>query len=220
MNVPYHPQFCKLQRIYLLEIGRLIPAQPNFHTLYKREQCSPKHELFSDFVVSYDSWVYELSVHIKVSPQNHIFLLFGSHFKSVYFSGDALYIKTWKLHIRWKKEKIRDSLQEFDDVKKGQFGRKLLSLLTNNRCALHVIRYRFSILVYYFTVTSAKTWILLSIGIFSIAIIHFFFFTQDHRPVTINAVGLFSIYTHVYFWGSFSWASDPPSCLQYSIASK
>ena len=49
MKVSYHPQFCKLQRIYISQIGRLIPAQPNFHTLYKSEQFSPKHELFRTF---------------------------------------------------------------------------------------------------------------------------------------------------------------------------
>ena len=70
-----YAQFWKLQRIYLSQIGRLIPAQPNFHTLYKSEQCSPKHELFSNFLVSYKSWVYEFFIHIKLFPQNHIFFL-------------------------------------------------------------------------------------------------------------------------------------------------
>ena len=40
------------------KIGRQIPAQPNFHTLYKSDQCSSKHELFSDFLVSYKTLVH------------------------------------------------------------------------------------------------------------------------------------------------------------------
>ena len=50
-------------------IGRLIPAQPNFLTLHKSEQCSPRHELFSDFLVSYESWDHNLSIHIKLFPR-------------------------------------------------------------------------------------------------------------------------------------------------------
>ena len=34
--------------------GQPILAQRNFHTLYKSGQCSTKHELCSDFLVSYD----------------------------------------------------------------------------------------------------------------------------------------------------------------------
>ena len=40
----------------LSQNGQPILAQPNFHTLNKSGQCSPKHKLFSDFVVSYDRW--------------------------------------------------------------------------------------------------------------------------------------------------------------------
>ena len=75
MNLSYHPQFCKLQRTHLSQIGRLIPAQPNFHTIYKSEQCSPKHEFCSDLLVSYESWVHELSIHINLSSQNYIFFI-------------------------------------------------------------------------------------------------------------------------------------------------
>ena len=35
----------------LAQNGEPILAQPNFFTLYKRGQCSPTHELFSDSVV-------------------------------------------------------------------------------------------------------------------------------------------------------------------------
>ena len=38
----------------LSQNGQPILAQPNFHTLNKSGQCSPKHKLFSDFLVSYD----------------------------------------------------------------------------------------------------------------------------------------------------------------------
>ena len=34
----------------LSQNGQPILAQPNFHTLNKSGQCSPKHKLFSDFV--------------------------------------------------------------------------------------------------------------------------------------------------------------------------
>ena len=38
----------------LSQNGQPFLAQPNFHTLNKSGQCSPKHKLFSDFWVSYD----------------------------------------------------------------------------------------------------------------------------------------------------------------------
>ena len=38
----------------LSQNGQPILAQPNFHTLNKSGQCSPKNKLFSDFWVSYD----------------------------------------------------------------------------------------------------------------------------------------------------------------------
>ena len=37
----------------LSQNGQPILAQLNFHTLKKSGQCSPKHKLFSDFLVSY-----------------------------------------------------------------------------------------------------------------------------------------------------------------------
>ena len=57
------------------KIERLIPAQPNFHTLYKSEQCSFKHELFLDVLVSDESWDHKLSIHVNHSPQNQIFFI-------------------------------------------------------------------------------------------------------------------------------------------------
>ena len=36
-------EFCKRKKNLPLTKGRLIPAQPNFHTLHKSEQCSPNH---------------------------------------------------------------------------------------------------------------------------------------------------------------------------------
>ena len=38
----------------LSQNGQPILAQPNCHALNKSSQCSPKHKLFSDFLVSYD----------------------------------------------------------------------------------------------------------------------------------------------------------------------
>ena len=38
----------------LSQNGQAILAQPNVHTLNKSGQCSPKHELFSGILVSYD----------------------------------------------------------------------------------------------------------------------------------------------------------------------
>ena len=43
--------------------------QPNFHTLHKRGQCSPKHESFSTFLISYDS------IHIQISRKCFIFFI-------------------------------------------------------------------------------------------------------------------------------------------------
>ena len=39
----------------LSQNGQPTLAQPNFHTLNKSGQCSPKHELFSGVIVSYDT---------------------------------------------------------------------------------------------------------------------------------------------------------------------
>ena len=109
MNWSYPPQLriSYKGRIYLSEIRRPIPAQPNFHTLYKSEQCSLKHELFSGFLVSYERWVYELCIHINFSPRNHIFVFiwqpfqkckvfFGTHGRAKYPSnhGFSFHIKT------------------------------------------------------------------------------------------------------------------------------
>ena len=47
--------------------GQPILAQPNFHTLYKRDQCSLKHKLFSKLLVSYDRWDLQPSIHMKIS---------------------------------------------------------------------------------------------------------------------------------------------------------
>ena len=43
-NLSCHTQFRSLQMNHLSQIGGPIPAQPNFYTLYKSEQCSSKHE--------------------------------------------------------------------------------------------------------------------------------------------------------------------------------
>ena len=40
-----------------------ILAQPNFHTLYKSGQCSPKHKLFSVFFVSWHRWDLQPHIH-------------------------------------------------------------------------------------------------------------------------------------------------------------
>ena len=40
----------------LSQNGQPILAQPNFHTLYKTGQCSPKHKSISDFLMSCDRW--------------------------------------------------------------------------------------------------------------------------------------------------------------------
>ena len=53
-------------------IGGQIPAQPNLYTLYKSDQCSSMHELFSDFLVSYESWDYKLFIYINFFPKNHM----------------------------------------------------------------------------------------------------------------------------------------------------
>ena len=74
----YHIKFSFVSsnRLTSHKIGRQISAQPNFHTLYKSDQCSSKYELFSDFLVSYESWVHKLSKYIyiyKPFPQNYIY---------------------------------------------------------------------------------------------------------------------------------------------------
>ena len=48
------PAISTLRNFSLSQNRHPILAQPNFHTLYKSSQCSPKHELFSDLLVSYD----------------------------------------------------------------------------------------------------------------------------------------------------------------------
>ena len=50
INFSYHPQFHNLKGLFT-QTGRLIPVPPNFHTLYKTELCSPKHDLFWHFWV-------------------------------------------------------------------------------------------------------------------------------------------------------------------------
>ena len=44
-----------------------ILAQPNFHTFYKSGQCSSKHKLFSDLLVSYNRWDLQPHIHMKIS---------------------------------------------------------------------------------------------------------------------------------------------------------
>ena len=48
------PAISTLGDFSLSRNGQPILAQPNFHSLYKSGQCSPKHKLFSDLLVSYD----------------------------------------------------------------------------------------------------------------------------------------------------------------------
>ena len=87
------------------KIERLIPAQPNFHTLYKSEQCSFKHELFLDVLVSDESWDHKLSIHVNHSPQNQIFFIRQPFQKCIVFFETHgiprlhLLITDWKLSI-------------------------------------------------------------------------------------------------------------------------
>ena len=74
------------------KIERLIPAQPNFHTLYKSEQCSFKHELFLDVLVSDESWDHKLSIHVNHSPQNQIFFIRQPFQKCIVFFWDTRYM--------------------------------------------------------------------------------------------------------------------------------
>ena len=68
--------FEQFQRTYLSQIEMLITAQLNLHPLPKKvsSACSPNHRLFSNFLVSYESWVKKQSIH-KVSPHNYIFCI-------------------------------------------------------------------------------------------------------------------------------------------------
>ena len=51
---PIPSSISTLRDFSLSQNGQPILAQPNFQTLIKSGQCSPKHKLFSDFLVSYD----------------------------------------------------------------------------------------------------------------------------------------------------------------------
>ena len=55
--------------------NKKILMQPKFHTLYKSGQCSPKHELFSDFLVSYDRSHLQPSIHIQISRKCFTFVI-------------------------------------------------------------------------------------------------------------------------------------------------
>ena len=87
------------------QIGRLIPAQPNFYTLHKSEHCSPRHELFSDFLVSYESWDHNLSIHINFFPQNRIFYYSAAISKVYSFFWDTWYkanfVRCYRIYKIW-----------------------------------------------------------------------------------------------------------------------
>ena len=74
--------------------GQPILAQPNFHTLYKSGQCSPKHKLISDFCESYDRWDIQLSIHIKVSRIVSLFFLAD-------YSKCQLFFETLRIQMPW-----------------------------------------------------------------------------------------------------------------------
>ena len=51
-------------------------AQPyNFHTLYKSGQCSLKHKLFSDLLVSYDRLDLQPYIYMNISRKSFSFYL-------------------------------------------------------------------------------------------------------------------------------------------------
>ena len=83
----------------LSQTGMLIPAQPNFHTLYKSEQGSPKHKLFLDFLVSYESWVHKLFIHMNLLPQNHILFIEQPFQKCIVLLRHPVLDKYW-MHVR------------------------------------------------------------------------------------------------------------------------
>ena len=65
-----------LRDVSLSQNGQLILAQPNFHTLYKSGQCSPKYKLISDCLMSYDRWdLQPWSIHLTISRKCFSFYL-------------------------------------------------------------------------------------------------------------------------------------------------
>ena len=86
----------------LSQNGQPILAQPNFHTLYKSGQCSPKHELFSDFLVSYDRWDLQPSIHMKISRKCFTFLIWQNiQMCQLFFETLCINILNCALHHHW-----------------------------------------------------------------------------------------------------------------------
>ena len=67
----------------LSQNGQPILEQPNFHTLNKSGQCSPKHKLISDLLVSYDRW--DLKPYENFLKMFHIFYLADYSKVSIFF---------------------------------------------------------------------------------------------------------------------------------------
>ena len=105
-----------------------ILAQPNFHTLYKSGQCSPKHELFSIFfLVSYDRWDLQPYIHMKISRKCFTVFIWQI-------------IQKCQLFFRHPVEHIVSILNSSKKKWKSEFDKLLLSYLSNNRCMLGIIR--------------------------------------------------------------------------------
>ena len=76
------PSISTLRDFSLSQNRHPILVQPNFQTLYKSGQCSPKHKLFSNLLVSYDRW--------DIQPHMHMFFSFSNFlkiFQNFYLAG-------------------------------------------------------------------------------------------------------------------------------------
>ena len=83
----------------LSQIGQPNLAQPNFQTLYKSGQCSPKHELFSDFLVSYYRWNLQPSIHMKIFRKCFTFFIWQTIQKCQLFFWDTRYMLHYQGHF-------------------------------------------------------------------------------------------------------------------------
>ena len=94
------------------QIGQPNLAQPDFHTLYKSVQCSPKHELFLDFLVSCDMRSSAIHTYTNFQKMFHIFL-FGRLFKSVNIFPPLFSIWRKSFFTVWTKTvSVRPSVNE------------------------------------------------------------------------------------------------------------
>ena len=79
----------KCERLVLWTCWSLQNSLQDVSYLFLSEQCSPKHELFLDFLVSYESWIHKLSIHLNLFPQNHIFFIWQPFQKGIVFFWDT-----------------------------------------------------------------------------------------------------------------------------------